>query len=129
MDSLSEEPTQGRVAQGFGEYLIASSLSLSKVQDLQVEMAKLKEELALLNKVSSTCEASLNKELMSLRQSEKEAKRLLFEKSQEAFQSESKILPLHNKVIDMEEKVEEVQAKMAVPSRTRALTKSRSKST
>jgi len=43
----------------------------------------------------------------------KETKRLLFEKSQEALQSELKILPLRNKVIDLEEKVEEAQAKMA----------------
>jgi len=50
---------------------------------------------------------------MRLRKSEKEARRLLFEKSQEALQSESKILPLYNKVIELEEKVEEVQAKMA----------------
>jgi len=49
----------------------------------------------------------LNRELASLRQSEKESKRLLFEKSQESLQSESKILPLLNKVIDLEEKVEE----------------------
>ena len=76
-------------------------------------MAKLRDELALKAKVSSTREAALNKELMSLRQSEKEAKRLLFEKYQEALQSESKILPLCNKVIDLEEKVEEAQAKMA----------------
>ena len=52
MDSLSEDPTQSRVAQGLGEYLIASSLSLSKVRDLQARMAKLREELALLTKVS-----------------------------------------------------------------------------
>jgi len=52
-------------------------------------------------------------ELASLRQSEKEVKRLLFEKSQEALQSESKILPLSNEVVDLKEKVEEAQAKMA----------------
>ena len=113
VDSLSEDPTQGRVAQGLGEYLITSSLSLSKVQDLQAGMAKLREELALLTKVSSTHEAAFNKEPMSLRQSEKESKRLLFEKSQKALQSELKLLPLHNKVIELEEKIEEVQAKMA----------------
>jgi len=113
MNSLSEDPTQSRVAQGLGEYLIASSLSLSKVQDLQAGMAKLREELASLTKVSSTREAAFNKELMSLQQSEKEVKRLLFEKSQEALQSESKILPLRNKVSELEEKVEEMQTKMA----------------
>ena len=52
-------------------------------------------------------------ELTSIRQSEKETKRLLFEKSQEALQSESKIIPLRNEVIELKEKVEEAQAKMA----------------
>jgi len=51
-------------------------------------------------------------ELGSLRQTEKEVKRLLFEKSQEAVQLEVKILPLCNKVVDLEEKVEGMQAKM-----------------
>jgi len=51
-------------------------------------------------------------ELASLRQSEKEVKRLLFEKSKEALQSEAKILPLRNEVVGLKEKVEEAQAKM-----------------
>jgi len=66
VDSLSEDPAQSRVAQSLGEYLIASSLSLSKVKDLQAGMAKLRGELALQARVSSTREAALNKELMSL---------------------------------------------------------------
>jgi len=55
----------------------------------------------------------LNQELANLRQTEKETKRLLFEKSQEALQSQSKILPLCNEVIEMKEKVDEAQARMA----------------
>jgi len=60
VDSLSEEPEQGRVAQGLGEFLIMSSLSLTKVQDLKAGMAKLREELALQAKDSSKREADLN---------------------------------------------------------------------
>jgi len=51
--------------------------------------------------------------LASLRLSKKETTRLLFEKSQEALQSELKILPLRDKVIELKEKVEETQVKMA----------------
>ena len=43
----------------------------------------------------------------------KNVKKLLFDKSHEAVQLEMKILPLYNKVIDLEEKVEGMQAKMA----------------
>ena len=52
-------------------------------------------------------------ELTSLRQTKKEVKRLLFEKSQEALQLEAKILHLRNKVVDLEEKVEGMQTQMA----------------
>jgi len=75
------------VAQCFGEFLIAFNLALSKARDSQAEKAKLREELALQAKISSKSEASLNQELSSLRKSEKETKRLLFVKSQEALQS------------------------------------------
>jgi len=50
--------------------------------------------------------------LSSLRQSEKETKKLLFDKGQEALQLEAKILPLQNKVIDLEEQTEGAKAKM-----------------
>ena len=72
------------MAQCFGEFLIASNLALSKARDSQAETMKMREELALLAKVSSKREAALNQELSSLRQSGKETKRLFFEKSQEA---------------------------------------------
>jgi len=51
--------------------------------------------------------------LTSLRQSEKEVKRFLFEKSRQALQPEAKILPLCNEVVDLKEKVEDMQTKMA----------------
>jgi len=52
-------------------------------------------------------------ELASLYQSEKDIKKLLFDKSHEVVQLEAKILPLRNNVIDLEEKVEQMHAKMA----------------
>ena len=47
VESLGGDPLQDRAAQGLGEFLITSSLSMSKVRDLQAEMAKLREESAL----------------------------------------------------------------------------------
>ena len=51
-------------------------------------------------------------ELADLFQTDKETKRLLSEKSQEALSAHSKILPLRNEVIELKEKVEEMQAKI-----------------
>jgi len=104
------------VARGLGDFLVASSLALIKaqeMQDLQVKMKKLKEELVLKTKAFSNHETAMYQELASLRQSEKDVKKLLFDKSQEVVQLEAKIFPLHNKVVDLEEKVEGMQAKMA----------------
>ena len=108
-ESLGGNLLQYRVAQDLGDFLVASSLALSKAheaQDLQAEIAKLKEELTLKTKAFSNQETAMYQELTSLRQSEKEVKKLLFEKSQEAIELDAKISPLHNKVVDMEEKVE-----------------------
>jgi len=113
VESLSEDSLQDCVAQSLGEFLIASSLYMSKARDSQAETTKLREELALQAKTFSKRKIALYQELASLWQSKKETKRLLFEKSQEALQSESKILPLLNKVIDLKENVEEALAKMA----------------
>jgi len=110
---LGEDPLQDRATQGLGEFLIVSSLSMSKARYLQGEMAKLREESTLQAKTFSHHETALHQDLASLRQIEKETKRLLFEKSQEALQSQLKILPLRNEVIELKEKVEEAQAKMA----------------
>ena len=87
MESLGGNLLQDRVAQGLEDFLIASSLTLSKVQDAQdsqVEKAKLREELALQAKAFSNRKTAMYQELANLRQSEEEVKRLLFEKSQEA---------------------------------------------
>ena len=74
---------------------------------------KLREESTLQAKKSSQRETTLHQELENLRRTEKETKKLLFEKSQEALQAQSKILPLRNEVIELKDKAEEVQAKMA----------------
>jgi len=74
---------------------------------------KLREEATLQAKKFAQRETTLHQELAGLRQSKKETKRLLFEKSQEALSAHSKILPLWNEVIELKDKVKEVQAKMA----------------
>ena len=53
LESLGEDPLQDRAAQGLGEFLIASSLSMAKVQDLQAEISKLSEESTLQAKAFS----------------------------------------------------------------------------
>jgi len=58
-------------------------------------------------------ETALHLVLANLRQTDKETKRLLFEKSQEALRAHAKVLPLQNEVLALQEKAEESQAKMA----------------
>jgi len=52
-------------------------------------------------------------ELAILRQSEKDVKKSLFDKSHEVVQLKAKILPLRNNVVDLKGKVEEMQVKLA----------------
>ena len=69
------------MAQSLGDFFIAFSLALSKAQDVkdsQVETTKLREDLALQVKAFSKRETTIYQELESLRQSEKEVKRLIF---------------------------------------------------
>jgi len=115
LESLNGNLLQDRVAYGLGDFLVASSLALSRAQEseeLKARMVKLKEELALKTKAFSNRETATYQELTSFRQSEKDVKKLVFYKSHEAVQLEVKILPLHNKVVNLEEKVEGMQAKM-----------------
>ena len=55
----------------------------------------------------------MTQELSSLRQSEKDTKRQLFDKGQEVVQLEAKILPLCTRVIELEEQADETKAKIA----------------
>ena len=50
--------------------------------------------------------------MSDLRQTHKETKKLLFEKSQETLSAHSKVLSLRNEVVNLQEKAEESQAKM-----------------
>ena len=84
MESLGEDPLPGRAAKGLGEFLVASSLALTKVQELQTEMQELREATsrdALQIKKLTQRETALYLEVSNLRQTDKETKRLLFDKS------------------------------------------------
>jgi len=115
MESQGEDPLQGHAARGLGAFLIASSRASTQVQKLRAEMLKLREAAsqdALQIKKLTQRETALHLELADLLHTDKETKRLLFEKSQEVLSAHAKILPLRNKVIELKEKVEEAQAKM-----------------
>ncbi|XP_068498159.1 uncharacterized protein [Phaseolus vulgaris] len=116
MESLGENPLRGHAARGLGAFLVASNQASTQVQELRAEMLKLREAAsqdALQIKKLTQRETALYLDLADLRQIDKETKRLLFEKSQEALSAHSKVLSLCNEVIELqEEKVEETQAKM-----------------
>ena len=113
VDGQGEDSLGGPAARGLGAFLIAFSRTSNQAQELRDEVLKLREELTLQAKKSSQRKAALHQELVDLRQIEKETKTLLFKKYQEALLAHSKILPLRNEVIELKEKAEEVQAKMA----------------
>ena len=76
-------------------------------------MAKLEEELSIRTKIFTNRETVLYLELASLRQSEKNAKKALHDKGQEAVELEAKILPLRTRAVELEELVTELKGKMA----------------
>jgi len=116
VDGQGEDPLGGHAARGLGAFLIASSSASTQVQELRAEMLKLREATsqdALQIKQLTHRETALHLELADFRQTNKETKRLLFKKSQEALSAHSKILPLRNEAIELKEKAEETRAKMA----------------
>jgi len=116
MESQGEDPLRGHAARGLWAFHIVSSCASTQVLELKAEMLKLREmasQDALQIKKLTQRETALHIELADLRQIDKESKRLLFEKSQEALSAHAKILPLLNEVIALQEKAEETQAKMA----------------
>jgi len=111
LESLSGNLFQDRIAHGLGDFLIASNLALSRAQEaeeLKARMAKLGEELSLKTKTFAYCETPMYVELESLRQSEKDAKKALYDKSHETVQLEAKILHLRNNVVELEEMKEKI---------------------
>ena len=84
MESLGEDPLQEHVAKCLGDFLIDSSLAMTQVHELRTEMQKLKEAAsqdALQIKKLTQRETTLYLEVFNLRQTDKETKKLLFEKS------------------------------------------------
>jgi len=59
VESFGEDPLQDHAAQSLWEFLIVSSLSMSKARDLQAELAKLREKSALQAKTFSKREIAL----------------------------------------------------------------------
>jgi len=100
VEALGGDLLRDRMGQSLGEFLVNSIAFVSQVE------VRMKGELALQAQIFANRETPLNQELSSLRQSEKETKKLLFDKGQKALQLEAKILPLRNKVIDLEEQAE-----------------------
>ena len=97
MESQGEDPLRGHAARGLGAFLITSSRALTQVQNLRVKMLKLREAAsqdALQIKNLTQRKTALYLELANLRQTDKETKRLLFEKSQEALSAHAKIMHL-----------------------------------
>jgi len=105
-EALGGDLLRDRMGQSLGEFLDNSLAFLSQAE------ARMKEEIAHQDHIFANRETTLNQELSSLRQSEKETKKLLFDKGQETLQLDAKILPLRNRVIDLEEQAEGAKAKM-----------------
>ncbi|KAK7373540.1 hypothetical protein VNO80_06954 [Phaseolus coccineus] len=118
MEAMDRNSLGDLISHGLGEFLTASNFLLVKGNaeaELLEKAAKLEKELEqkdLQLHQAAECEIALNQELGSLRQSEKETKKILFSKGQEALQLEAKILPLRNKIIELEERLEGAQTKM-----------------
>ena len=84
MESLGEAPLQEHVVKCLGDFLVAFSLTMNQVRELRTEMQKLREAAsqdALQIKKLQQCETALYLEVSDLRQTKKETKKLLFEKS------------------------------------------------
>jgi len=95
LESLSGNLFDDHVAHGLGDFLIAFSLALSRAQEaeeLKARMAELEEELSLKTKAF--------------------ANHVLTRATRPS--NWKRILPLRNNVVDLEKKVEEMKAKMAM---------------
>ncbi|KAK7377729.1 hypothetical protein VNO80_03160 [Phaseolus coccineus] len=118
LEAMDRNSLENLLSHGLGEFLTASNFLLVKGSaeaKLLEKAARLEKELEqkdLQLHQAAKRETALNQELGSLRQSEKETKKLLFSKGKEALQLEAKILPLRNKIIELEEQAEGTQVKM-----------------
>jgi len=113
---LSSNLSHDCIVTGLGDFTIASDLTLNRAQEaeeLKAKMAKLEDEMSLNVKIFTNCETAMLVEMASLHKTEKNAKKALQDKSQEAVQLEAKILPHRTNVIELEGLVEEMKEKMA----------------
>jgi len=104
MESQDEDPLRGHAAKGLVAFLVASIRASTQVQKLRAGMLKLREAASqdtLQIKKLTQRETALYLELADLHQTDKETERLLFEKSQEALSTHSKVLSLRSKVVEL----------------------------
>jgi len=115
-EGLDDNLLYERVAEVLGDLLFASNRALAKTQaskDLEAKMAKLEEDFAARTTVFANRETALYLELASLRQTEKDAKKALQDKSLEAVELEAKILPLCICTVELDDIVAELKGKVA----------------
>ena len=115
-EGLDDNLLQECVAEVLGDLLFASNRALARTQvfrDLEAKMVKLEEDFAARAKVFAKRETALYLELASLRQTEKDAKKALQDKSLEAVELEEKILPLRTRTIELNDIVAELKGKVA----------------
>jgi len=128
-EDLDKDVIRERMGLSLGEFLVQSNALTSKTEvrtkeqltlleakakeDLALAEEKKKDELAQQARVFATREITLLQELSSLRQSEKDFKKRLFDKGQEYTDLESRVLHLRTRVVELEEEAEATKAKMA----------------
>jgi len=116
VEGLDGNLLQERVVEVLGDLLFASNLAFSRTQeseDLKARMATLEEDLANRIRTFTNRETTLYLELASLRQSEKDARKALQDKSLEAVELEPRILPLRTHAVELDDIVVELKEKVA----------------
>jgi len=125
---VTEDVARERLGLGFGGLLSQANAYIDKAEalreqlalveakdkkDLNLEEEKKKEELAQLVLIFTNQETALDQEISSLRQTEKEIKKRIFDKGQLYTDLESKVLPLRTKRVELEKEIEVAKAKIA----------------
>jgi len=104
---MEEDPLIEHASMCLGDILVASSLTLTKMQKLK-EAAS---QDALLIKELKHRETAIYLEVLDLRKYELATKKLLFEKSQEALGAHAKVLDLWTEVVGLKEEGARLQEK------------------
>ena len=115
-EGLDDILLQERVANVLGDLLFGSNRALARTQafrDLEAKMVKLEDDFVARAKVFANRETALYLEMASLRQTEKDAKKALQDKSLEAVELEAKILPLRTRTVELNDIVAELKGKVA----------------